>query len=72
MAQTKFMETVVKMNFQTGMKENGESIYSSKSLRNIKDAATSEEIMQVAGALASLVSYPLESVVKNDSFNLSK
>lgn len=72
MAQATFMETVVKMNFQTGMKENGESIYSSKSLRNIKDAATADEIMQVAEALASLVSYPLESVVKNDSFKLLK
>lgn len=72
MAQATFLETVVKLNFQTGMKENGEAIYTSKALRNIKDSATPEAIMQVAEALASLVSFPLESVIKNDSFDVVK
>jgi hypothetical protein len=72
MAQVLLSESTLKVVFQNGLKENGEPNLVSKSLRNVKESATPEEIIQVVDALSSLVAYTLHSVVKNDSFDVTR
>ncbi|WP_445487230.1 DUF1659 domain-containing protein [Niallia sp. 03133] len=72
MAQSLFNESVIKLIFQNGVKENGEANFVSKSLRNVKETATPEELLQVADAVASLVTLPLQAVVKNANFDVVK
>ncbi|MFT8322798.1 MAG: DUF1659 domain-containing protein [Bacillus sp. (in: firmicutes)] len=72
MAQATFNNSLIKLVFQNGVKENGEANFVSKSLRNVKETATPEEIMQVGDAIASIVEWPIHSIIKNASFDLTK
>ncbi|MGP7817826.1 DUF1659 domain-containing protein [Niallia sp. 01092] len=72
MAQAMFNESMLKLVFQNGVKENGEANLVSKSFRNVKETATPDEMMQVVDAIASIVALPLYSAVKNASFDVIK
>lgn len=72
MAQEFLQESAIKITFQNGVKENGEPLLVTKSLYNLKETATSDAIMQVVESLASLVSYPLYSVERNNSFDVTQ
>lgn len=72
MAQAIWNEASMKLLFMNGMKENGEPNIVTKSLNDVKETSTPEQLMIVAEALASLVSYTLYSVVRNDSLEINQ
>ncbi|HWJ76527.1 MAG TPA: DUF1659 domain-containing protein [Niallia sp.] len=72
MAQGIWNESSVKLLFLNGMKENGEPNIVTKSFKDVKEAATPDQLMAVAEAIASIVSYPLYSVVRYDSIDINK
>lgn len=72
MAQAIWNDASMKLLFMNGMKENGEPNIVTKSLNDLKETATPEQILIVAEALASIVSYSLYSVVRNDSMEINQ
>ena len=72
MAQGIWNESGLKLLFLNGMKENGEPNIVTKTLKDVKETATPDQLMTVAEALSSLVSYSLYSVVRSDSIEINK
>jgi hypothetical protein len=70
MAQTVATATSLRIYFETGMNEKGDPIYKSKTLSNVKNSATADQLHQAAQAFAALSEYPLNSVQRNDSFDV--
>ncbi|WP_027365058.1 DUF1659 domain-containing protein [Desulfotruncus alcoholivorax] len=58
--------TTLRIQFQTGVDGNGNPVYSTKSLNNVKDTAADQDIYDVALALAQLQEYTAESVMRVD------
>lgn len=59
--------TALRMQFQTGVDGDGDPIYRTKSLSNIKTGAQDQDIFDVAQALVQLQEYPLVAVQRVDS-----
>ena len=59
--------TVLRLRWQTGLDGDGNPVYRSKSLSNVKTDAQDQSIFDVAQALAGLQSYALASVQRVDS-----
>ncbi|KAB7663577.1 DUF1659 domain-containing protein [Bacillus sp. B1-b2] len=72
MAQAIWNEASMKLLFMNGMKENGEPNLVSKTLNDVKETATPEQVLTVADALSSIVSYTLYSVIRNDSVEINQ
>ena len=72
MAQQIWNESSLKLLFMDGLKENGSPNLITKTFKNVKETATPDQLMTVAEALASLVSYSLYSVVRNDNIEINK
>jgi hypothetical protein len=66
MAQALWNEASLKLAFLNGMKENGDPNLVIKTFRNLNETATPEQIYAAAQGLASLVTYSLYSVERND------
>ncbi|MBB6446848.1 DUF1659 domain-containing protein [Bacillus benzoevorans] len=58
------------INYEIGMDGEGNPLYKLKSYPNVKEAATADQLYQVAQALASLTNYSLSSVKRNDVSDL--
>ncbi|EOR21723.1 DUF1659 domain-containing protein [Cytobacillus oceanisediminis] len=67
MAQVHWNESSLKLMFLNGIKENGDPNLVTKTFRNVNETATPEQILAVAQGLASLVTYSLYSVERNDT-----
>ncbi|AYV66373.1 DUF1659 domain-containing protein [Niallia circulans] len=67
MAQALWNEASLKLAFLNGMKENGEPNLVTKTFRNLNEMATPEQIFAAAQGMASLVTYSLYSVERNDT-----
>lgn len=66
MAQALWNEASLKLAFLNGMKENGDPNLVIKTFRNLNETATPKQIYAAAQGLASLVTYSLYSVERND------
>ncbi|TFB14066.1 DUF1659 domain-containing protein [Filobacillus milosensis] len=58
--------------FEEGLGENGEAILKRKTFNRVNTAATPEQLYAVSQALASLQTFPLLNVVRNDSFDVTE
>ncbi|WML44055.1 DUF1659 domain-containing protein [Neobacillus sp. PS3-40] len=67
MAQVMLAETTIRLTFEAGMNDKGESIYRTKSLNNVKKESTADQLFQVAQAISVLCNDPLNSVLRFDS-----
>ncbi len=59
--------TVLRMQFQTGVDGDGDPVYRTKSLSNVKTTALDQDIFDVAQALVALQDYTLTAVLRVDS-----
>ncbi len=59
--------TVLRMQLQTGLDGEGNPVYRTKSLSNVKTDALDQDIFDVAQALAQLQEYTLTAVLRMDS-----
>jgi hypothetical protein len=59
--------TVLRMQFQTGLDGDGNPVYRTKSLSNVKTNALDQDIFDVAQALVQLQGYTLTAVLRVDS-----
>lgn len=57
----------LRMQFQTGVDDDGDPIYRTKSLNDVKADALDQDIFDVAQTLAGLQEYPLLAVQRVDS-----
>lgn len=72
MAEAIWNEASVKLMFLNGMKENGDPNYITKTFNNVKQSASPEQMLVIAEGLASLVTYALYSVERNDTTEIIK
>ncbi|MDP4552616.1 DUF1659 domain-containing protein [Guptibacillus hwajinpoensis] len=70
MATTSLMSTQLRLVLETGVDENGKSIFRSKNFNNMKPSATPDALFAVALALAPLQQHSLFAVERNDSSDL--
>lgn len=72
MAEAIWNEASVKLMFLNGLKENGDPNYITKTFKNVKQAATPDQMLLVAEGLASLVTHSLYSVERSDTTEIIK
>lgn len=71
MADAILFDSKLRLNFDVGMNEKGEPIFKSKTIGNVKRAATADELYQFAQAIATLSSDPLSTIVRTDSSDIN-
>ncbi len=59
--------TSLKIQFQTGLDGDGDPVYRTKSLSNVKTTALDQDIYDVAQALVALQEYSVTAVLRVDS-----
>lgn len=64
--------SVMRMQLQTGVDTNGDPVFRSKSLNNIKPDAADQDLLDVARALAGLQEHILADVLRVDSARLEE
>ena len=72
MAEAIWNESSIKLMFLNGLKENGDPNYVTKTFRNVKQTASPEQLLAVSTGLASLVTYTLYSVERNDTTDITE
>lgn len=60
----------LRVRYETGINEKGEPIFKKKSYSNVLEAATADQLFAVAQSLASLSTYPLSGVERNNLFDV--
>jgi len=60
-------DTILRMQFQTGLDGDGDPVYRTKSLSNVKTDALDQDIFDVAQALVQLQENTLMAVLRVDS-----
>lgn len=72
MAEALLDKSVLRINYITGQKENGDPIVRAKSYNNVNPDATPEALLETAEALSSLQTEPLHSVWRNDTLMITE
>ena len=67
MATTQLIETQLRLVLDDGVNEEGKPVYKNKNFNNINIAATPDQLLQAAQAIAGLQEKPLVTVERNDS-----
>jgi hypothetical protein len=67
MAAENLTDSSLKLTFETGVDENGEPIFKSKSLNNVKLSATPDQLYVIASALYPLQKHNLTNVERRDT-----
>ncbi|ACV64697.1 protein of unknown function DUF1659 [Desulfofarcimen acetoxidans DSM 771] len=62
--------SVLKMQFQTGVDGTGKPVYRNKSLNNIKAGAADQDVFDTAQTMAGLQEYTLTAVNRADNSEL--
>lgn len=70
MAEAMLSQTRLRLLFEIGTDDNGKSIIKTKTFNNIKSTATAEELFSTATALASLSKDVLDTVERNDNYEI--
>lgn len=71
MANTMFLGATLRLKYIAGQNEQSEPIFTTKTYRNLNSSHTAANLLAVATAIASLSSHPLDSVVKQETTDLS-
>lgn len=71
MAQTQFLGAALRLKYLAGHNEKNEPKFAIKTYRNVNDTHTASALVTVAKAIASLSSQPLESMMKQETTELS-
>lgn len=67
MAVQVLIDSQLRLVFDMGMDENGKTIFKNKNYNNVKTAATADQLLQTAQAIASLQTETLALVERNNS-----
>lgn len=70
MAQAILAESKLRLVFEAGMDENGKALFRAKTFNNVKKEATTDQLFQVAQAVAVLCNDPLTSVERDDRLDV--
>ncbi|BAF58602.1 hypothetical protein PTH_0421 [Pelotomaculum thermopropionicum SI] len=62
--------SVLRLELRVGVDQSGNPVYRNRSFSNVKPGASDQDLFDVAGALAALLEYPLNSVSRIDSAHL--
>lgn len=71
MANTMFVGATLRLTYIAGHDEQSKPIFTSKTYRHLNSTHTPADLLAVATAIASLSSQPLDSVVKQETTDLS-
>jgi len=64
--------SVLRLQLQTGVDNEGNPVFRNKSLNNIKPEATDQELYDIAQALAGLQQHTLTAVLRVDNSRLEE
>jgi len=64
------VDSRLSLTFLIGYDEDGNEIFQSRQFRNVKPAVSNQALLQTAQALASLQKYELETVERNNTYEL--
>jgi hypothetical protein len=70
MAMAMLKDSNIRLMFEAGVDEKGESIFKPKTYRYVRKEATADQVQQAAAALGGLSANLLSSVERNDSFEI--
>ncbi len=65
MAAFNFESATLKLNFETGVDEQGKPVLTSKTYRNVRPNLEASKLASVAQAISSLTKYPLYDVQRS-------
>ncbi|MGN4125418.1 DUF1659 domain-containing protein [Lysinibacillus sphaericus] len=71
MANTIFIGATLRLKYIVGHDEHNEPKFSTKTYQNLNGSHSNADLLKVAKAIASLSSQPLDSVVKQETTDLS-
>lgn len=71
LAEAILFDSKLRLSFETGLNDKGEPVFKSKTIGNVKRAATADELYLFAQAIAGLSSDPLSTIVRMDSSDIS-
>lgn len=71
MANSMFLGATLRLKYIAGQNDKSEPIFATKTYRNLNSSHTTENLLAVASAIASLSSHPLDSVTKQETSDLS-
>ncbi|UCZ52046.1 DUF1659 domain-containing protein [Bacillus shivajii] len=66
------MNTRLSITFVTGYDDDGLEMYQTRHFNNIHPASESEDLLQVANALASLQQHQLEKIERFNTYDLAE
>ncbi|RRN73921.1 DUF1659 domain-containing protein [Peribacillus simplex] len=64
------VSSTLRIDFETGLNENGTLVFKRRSFSNIKVEATAEQLFSTAVAIASVQNYPMGEVTRVDTSSL--
>lgn len=67
MAEMQLIESQLRLTYESGVGENGKTLYRYKNYSNIKTEATADGLLQAAQVIASLQTYPLAKIERVDT-----
>lgn len=70
MANIEFKQGIVRLTFEAGMTQDGKVIRKSKSYRNVNEASTANQLLDVTTILAGFSSRPLLAAEKIETGNI--
>ncbi|UPW84727.1 DUF1659 domain-containing protein [Lysinibacillus sp. Ag94] len=71
MAKVNFVGATLRLKYVTGQNAQNEPVFTIKSYRNLNGSHTAEDLVDVAKAIASLSSHALDSILKQETTDLS-
>ncbi|MFJ7647472.1 DUF1659 domain-containing protein [Lysinibacillus sp. NPDC097279] len=71
MQKTNFLGATLRLKYMAGHNEKNEPKFAIKTYRNVNGTHTTEALVAVAKAIASLSSQPLDGILKQETTELS-
>ncbi|MCT8137590.1 DUF1659 domain-containing protein [Anaerobacillus sp. CMMVII] len=70
MSMENILQTRLTLHFYGGVDGEGKEIFKTKTFPNVDNTATSEQLKRAAQALASLQQYTLETITRNNQYDI--
>lgn len=70
MAEALLLQSRLRLQFVTGINEDGEQTFKMRTFNNVKKSSTAAELYSTATSLASLSDYELEKIERNDQYDI--
>ncbi|GAB0169357.1 DUF1659 domain-containing protein [Lysinibacillus sp. CTST325] len=71
MAKVNFIGATLRLKYVAGHNAHNEPMFTIKTYRNLNGSHTAEDLVEVAKAIAGLSSHELDSIVKQETTDLS-